>query len=118
MFKASQSDGKESVGFLFSGPDGSIVVGAVVTGEAGTVTMGPVPGDALGTLHTHPDLRTARGGSSASPGGRPSVDDHDYVRSDHVHGVVEQRNSTFYISWDEPDLVQRKPQSRPERRAP
>ena len=118
MFKASQSDGKERGAFLFSGPDGSIVVGAVVTGEAGTVTMGPAPDNAIGMLHTHPDLTAAGGGRTAIPGGRPSGDDHNYVRTNHVHGVVEQRNSTFYLSWDKPDLVQRKPQSRPERRAP
>ena len=118
MFKASQSDGNERGAFLFNEPDGTIVVGSVVTGQPGTVKMRQAPDDAIGMIHTHPDLAAARPGSSAIPGGRPSGDDHNYVRSNHVHGVVEQRNSTFYISWDRPDQVQWKPQSRPERTVP
>ncbi len=118
MFNASQVDGEERGAFLYNGPDGSIIVGPVVVGEAGTVNMGQAPDDAIGMLHTHPDLTAGRPGSPAIPGGRPSGDDHHYVRSNFVHGVVEQRNSTFYISWDDPNHVQRKPQSRAPRGTP
>lgn len=118
MFNSSQVDGKERGAFLYNGPDGSIVVGPVVTGEAGTVDMGQAPDDAIGMLHTHPDLTAGRPGSPAIPGGRPSGDDHNYVRNNFVHGVVEQRNSTFYISWDNSNHVQRKPQSRAPRGTP
>jgi hypothetical protein len=118
MFKASQADGKERGAILFNGPNGSVVVGPVIIGEPGRVKMGQAPDNAIGLLHTHPDVTASRSGSRAIPGGPPSGDDHAYSRTNHVHGVVEERNSTYYIAWETPDLVQRKPQARPERSAP
>jgi len=118
MFKASQGDGLERGAFLFNGPDGSITVGPVVVGVPGRVDMGPAPADAIGMVHTHPDLTVGRPGNPAIPGGRPSGDDHNYARGNFVHGVVEERSATFYISWDRPGHVQQKPQSRSPRGAP
>lgn len=118
MFKASQADGKERGAFLFNGPNGGVVVGPVVVGEVGRVNMGAAPDSAIGMLHTHPDVTAARSGSRAIPGGPPSGNDHSYTRTNHVHGVIEERNSTYYIAWETPDLVQRKPQARPQRSAP
>lgn len=112
MFKASQTDGKERGAFLFNGPDGTVVVGSVVTGATGTVNMGAAPGDAIGMLHTHPDLTAGRDGSRAIPGGPPSGDDYQYVRSNNVHGVVEQRSATFYIPWGNPAAVTQQRRSR------
>ena len=115
LFQESRKDGKERGAFLFNGPDGSIVVGPTTVGEAGTLKMGVAPDDAIGMLHTHPDLTAGGEGSRAIPGGPPSGDDYNYARTNHVHGVVEQRNATFYIPWNNPTGVSQQRRSRPPR---
>jgi hypothetical protein len=112
MFSASQVDGNERSAFLFNGPDGSIVVGPVTVGHPGTTGDIPAPDDAIGMIHTHPDLTVGQPGRRAIPGGIPNPDDYRYVITNHVHGVIEQRNATFYIPWDNPSGVSQQRRSR------
>jgi len=90
LLAASQADGRERGGFVFNGPNGTIRVGETIVGEVGRVNFGKAPGDAIGTIHTHPDV------ARSIPGGRPSGDDAAYVRSNHIHGVVEERPARHF----------------------
>jgi hypothetical protein len=105
MFAASQQDGRERGAFLFNAPGGGIRVGEIVVGESGRVVMGPAPIDAIGVIHTHSDAAPANPltGEKAIPGGPPSGDDIKYLKDNHVHGVVVERNHIYYLPYPNPE---------------
>ncbi len=97
IFAESQKDGKERAAFLFNGPNGSIEVGPTIVGEKGEVLKGVrAPDDAIRVIHTHPD--PAPGIPSSPPSGKDAA----YLRRHNIHGIVEQRDHTFYQDWQTP----------------
>ena len=99
MFADSQGDLRERAAFLFADEDGSIRVGEVFLGERGEVLRGAdAPKEAIGVIHTHPDLW--HGGA---PGGPPSGDDVVYSMRFNIHGVVEERDTRWYMEWTDPE---------------